>query len=177
MKWLFLFLSLALVTPVTCLAQTPAPAENTDARLRVLEEQVRALQTEIAALRARTPEQASAPLPPPSPEPTAPAEAAVPPGATGAGGPTGALPVYGNVAAASKIFNPDIAVIGDFLGAAFKNRSSAAPPSLEMHEAETSFQAIVDPYARADFFLTFGPGGAGVEEGFITFRRSRVDSL
>jgi len=38
-----------------------------------------------------------------------------------------------------------------------------------MHESEASFQAVVDPYARADFFLTFGPDEVGVEEGFITF--------
>jgi hypothetical protein len=32
-----------------------------------------------------------------------------------------------------------------------------------------SLQAIVDPYARADFFLSFGEQGVGVEEGFVTF--------
>jgi hypothetical protein len=69
----------------------------------------------------------------------------------------------------SKVFNPDIAVIGDFLGAIGKNDSQFATPSLELHEAEASFQAIVDPYARADFFLTFSPDEVGVEEGFITF--------
>ena len=52
---------------------------------------------------------------------TAPATVQVPPGAEGAGGPSGALPVYGNAAASSKVFNPDMAVIGDFLGAAGKN--------------------------------------------------------
>jgi hypothetical protein len=77
------------------------------------------------------------------------------------------LPVYGP--ASSKVFNPDIAVIGDFLGAVGKNDSDQATPSLEMHEAEASFQAIVDPYARADFFLTFSPEEVGVEEGFVTF--------
>ena len=69
----------------------------------------------------------------------------------------------------SKVFNPDIAVIGDFLGAIGENDSEFAPPSLEMHEAEVSLQAIVDPYARADFFLVFAPDEVGVEEGFITF--------
>jgi len=93
----------------------------------------------------------------------------VPPGAEGAGGPSGPLPVYGGGAASSKVFNPDIAVIGDFLGAAGKNDSPFATPSLELHEAEASLQAIVDPYARADFFLTFGHDEVGVEEGFITF--------
>ena len=92
----------------------------------------------------------------------------VPPGAAGAGGPTGSLPIYGTASAASKIFNPDIAVIGDFLGAAGRNTVNPSP-ALEMHESEASFQAIVDPYARADFFLAFGAEGAEVEEGFLTF--------
>jgi hypothetical protein len=98
----------------------------------------------------------------------APATAQVPAGAEGAGGPTGALPVYGNAAGASKVFNPDMAVIGDFLGAAGKNAVNPSP-SLEMHESEASFQAIVDPYARGDFFISFGEEGVELEEGYITF--------
>src|SRR5437762_3286312 len=39
--------------------------------------------------------------------PTA-ATAQVPPGAEGAGGPSGALPVYGGSVSGSKVFNPDI---------------------------------------------------------------------
>jgi hypothetical protein len=97
-------------------------------------------------------------------QPTAP----VPPGAEGAGGPSGALPVYGGAAAGSKIFNPDIAVIGDFLGAAGRNLVNP-DPALEMHESEASFQAVVDPYARADFFVSFGEEGVDLEEGFVTF--------
>ena len=64
------------------------------------------------------------PLPattPATPSATAPTEVQVPAGAAGAGGPTGALPVYGSTTALSKIFNPDIAVIGNFIGAAGKN--------------------------------------------------------
>jgi hypothetical protein len=99
--------------------------------------------------------------------PTAPV-AQVPPGSEGAGGPTGALPVYGGALAGSKIFNPDAAVIGDFLGAAGRNTVNPNPP-FEMHESEASFQAIVDPYARADFFISFGQEGVELEEGFITF--------
>ena len=30
-------------------------------------------------------------------------------------------------------------------------------------------QAVVDPYARADFFISFGETGVNVEEGFLTF--------
>jgi hypothetical protein len=59
-------------------------------------------------------------------------------------------------------------VIGNFLGAAGSNDVNPAP-AFEMNEAEASFQAIVDPYARADFFLAFSPEGVEIEEGFITF--------
>ncbi len=38
-----------------------------------------------------------------------------------------------------------------------------------MPESEVSFQAVVDPYARADFFIAFGEEGVELEEGFITF--------
>jgi hypothetical protein len=38
-----------------------------------------------------------------------------------------------------------------------------------MHESEAAFQAVVDPYARADFFISFGEHGVDLEEGFLTF--------
>jgi hypothetical protein len=69
---------------------------------------------------------------------------------------------------ASKVFNPDMAVIGDFIGAAGSNKVDPIP-ALQMHETELSFQAIVDPYARADFFLSMTDTTISVEEGFITF--------
>ena len=114
-----------------------------------------------------SPEASPTPAPPEAPPPAEPPTEVVPPGAGGAGGPSGPLPVYGP--SSSKVFNPDMAVIGDFLGAVGKNDSEFATPSLEMHEVEATFQAIVDPYARADFFLVFAPDEVGVEEGFITF--------
>jgi hypothetical protein len=149
-----------------------------DARMTSLETRLAVLEGRPApeappAVQPPTPEQPATPQQPTQPAPTPsapgqPAEAQVPAGAAGAGGPEGALPVYGNVSALSKIFNPDIAVIGDFLGAAGGNDINPTPP-LELHEAETSFQAIVDPYARADFFFSAGPEGLEIEEGFITF--------
>src|SRR5258708_10829912 len=38
-----------------------------------------------------------------------------------------------------------------------------------MHESEIGLQAIVDPYARADFFISFSETGVNLEEGYITF--------
>ena len=105
------------------------------------------------------------------PAPGQPPTAQVPAGAQGAGGPSGALPVYGAAGGSvgsSKVFNPDMAVIGDFLGASGRNTVSPAP-ALEMHESEAAFQAVVDPYARADFFISFGEQGVNLEEGFLTF--------
>jgi hypothetical protein len=179
----------ALVVAALCLAlpasaQPPDPATGQDpqaalrAQIDQLRQQLEALQQKVAALEAAG---AAPPTvqPPAGAPPTAPAAGAppagappagveVPAGAAGAGGPTGALPVYGNTSALSKIFNPDMAVIGNFIGAAGKN--DVAPiPALRLNEAEMSFQAIVDPYARADFFLSASPDGFEIEEGFLTF--------
>jgi hypothetical protein len=68
--------------------------------------------------------------------------------------------------------NPDMSMIGDFRGSYQSNyrRNFDA----ELHEAELSVQSVVDPYARADFFLSFsrnpstGEFGAEVEEGYLT---------
>jgi hypothetical protein len=125
-----------------------------------------ALEAKLAVAEGTPPAQ------PGAAQPTAP----VPPGAEGAGGPTGALPVYGGAVSGSKVFNPDIAVIGDFLGAVGKNDlhpdpfgPGPFPSALQMHESEASFQAVVDPYARGDFFMSFGQEGVELEEGYVTF--------
>ena len=130
--------------------------------MKALEDRIHTLEAEVESLKSQ---QAVAPAPPPAqPVPVAPAP---PPAVVAAGG--GQLPVYGGAgAAASKVFNPDISVIGDFVGAA-GNPGVRYMPSLEMHESEVGFQAIIDPYARGDFFLTFGEQGVDLEEGYITF--------
>jgi hypothetical protein len=124
----------------------------------------------LAAIEAKlaTLEPSPQPAQPTAPPAAPPAEAPVPPGAAGAAGPSGSLPVYGGATALSKIFNPDIAVIGNFLGAVGDNEVNSAP-AFEMSEAEATFQAVVDPYARADFFFAFSPEGVEIEEGYLTF--------
>ena len=76
------------------------------------------------------------------------------------------------------VFNPNISVIGNALGFAGTNPVDSQP-SLQLEESEVGLQAIVDPYARADFFLTFGSqkGDVGVEEGYITFLNLPADLL
>ncbi|MGE5362144.1 MAG: hypothetical protein ACM3NQ_24265 [Bacteroidales bacterium] len=94
-------------------------------------------------------------------------QSAIPGGEPGAAGGQ-SLPVYGNQSALSKIFNPDIAVIGDFVGTAGKNTVETGP-AFALNEAEVSYQAVVDPYARGDFFFSFADGGVNIEEGYISF--------
>jgi type II secretory pathway pseudopilin PulG len=138
--------------------------QQIDQLRREFNDRLTALEAQLAALQGGQP----APPPPAAPPtPAPPTTVEVPPGAAGAGGPTGALPIYGVASLGSKIFNPDIAVIGDFLGDAGRNTVDPSP-ALEMHESEAAFQAIVDPYARADFFFSFGEEGVGLEEGYLT---------
>lgn len=83
--------------------------------------------------------------------------------------PAGPLPATPDTGVGSgKVFNPDMSVISNFAGAAGKNPRSDLP-SLSMSEVEAAFQAVVDPYARADVFLSISPGGVDVEEGYATF--------
>jgi hypothetical protein len=100
------------------------------------------------ALGARASGQ-EAPSPTPTPEPQAP--------------PPAAAPVVNPT-----FFNPQIAVIGNFL-ANVGNNPVQPSPAFQVEESEISFQAVVDPYARADLFLSFTNDGVEVEEGYVTF--------
>lgn len=70
---------------------------------------------------------------------------------------------------AGKVFNPDIAVIGNFVSKMGDVNEFDERPSASLAESEIAFQAFVDPYAQAKFFLAVGPEGAEIEEGLINF--------
>ena len=75
---------------------------------------------------------------------------------------------------ASKVFNPDTSVIGNFLGRAgsanpFEFGPQRERPPFSLDEAEVAFQAFVDPYAKANFFISVTPDEVDVEEGYINF--------
>lgn len=98
---------------------------------------------------------------PPAESPGAVAEqpSAFPPAET----PAAAAPAQG-----STYFNPSISLIGNFLGVAGHNEVENLP-SLDLRESELGLQAVVDPYARADVFVSFSDEGGNVEEGYVTF--------
>ncbi len=159
-----------------------------EARMSALEEQVRSLVDEVAALRGelktlrdakaaepRTGSRVlltSARIEPGMLPISVPATVAQPSGLE----PNPALPIpqvaqtqtYGGATSNAKLLNPDISLIGDFIGTAGRNTISPSR-SLELHESEVGMQAIIDPYARADAFISFGETGVNVEEGYVTF--------
>jgi hypothetical protein len=68
--------------------------------------------------------------------------------------------------------NPDIGVVADFRGSYISHGKKNFDAYLD--ETEVSFQSVVDPYIRADFFVSFGRDpvtrkyGVEVEEGYLT---------
>ena len=149
-----------------------AAQDNTEIlnRMRAMEERIQQLEAEVKQLRG---ESAATAAPTPAPVPqaaaapqTAPAEAP-PQGPAEVQQPVNVAQVLGN-----KIFNPEIAAIGTFRGAAGYGAAQFSRdlvPAFQMQETELAFQAVVDPYARADVFLSFGEQGVSVEEAYMTF--------
>jgi hypothetical protein len=156
--------------------QTPSAADVSalEQKIRDLEDRVVALEGQLRQVKAQA---APAPTAQPSPA-AAPATAPAAPttqatvtteqGAAGAPAQTQEPRLGGAGAAAAKALNPDISMIGDFIAGAGHN-PIVKTPAFEMHESELGIQAIIDPYSRGDFFLTFGEEGVNLEEGFITF--------
>ena len=162
-------------------APESAAASAADTRIGTLEEQVRTLAEQVALLRgelealrdARSPEPAaqaqvlltSARVSPgmlsPASAPLAPAPDPAPPQVA-------QTQTFGGASSNAKLLNPDISLIGDFIGTAGHNVVSPSR-SLELHESEIGVQAIIDPYARADAFISFGETGVNVEEAYVTF--------
>jgi hypothetical protein len=181
---LFAFLLLFFLPLVANAQAANAPGQGDNAalmqKIRELEDRVIALEGQVRLLKSQA---APPPSAVPAAQPAATSEAgaqaaatqqqpvpATPSPTSAVATPTGGpQPSLGGAgASAAKALNPDISLIGDFIGAA--GHDPVYPlPSLQMHESELGVQAIIDPYARGDFFLTFGEEGVGLEEGYITF--------
>jgi len=176
-------------------AQEAAPAPSSsghgsaplaqDARINALEEQVRRLAEQVALLQGEMKALREAKSPSGAPEgqillasahvqpgtessssvPAEPLASQVPQMQAGGGTQPQTL---GGATSNAKLLNPDISLIGDFIGTAGHNAVFPSP-SLQLHESEIGMQAIIDPYARADAFFSFGEVGVNVEEAYVTF--------
>ena len=159
-------LAVLVAAPAAALAadpppgSAPAPADDAAARKK-LEEQI-----------AKELGQGAAPAAPPQVKgaPQGTAEGTTQGTAQGA---TGGNPM------ARLLLLPDISAIGSFSGAYdsydVRGRSPrtgpfgpAGKPTPRFDELELGLQSIVDPYARADAFISFTPDGVDVEEAYLT---------
>lgn len=156
MKRTVCWIALSLAWGAAVRAQAPSEVEQ---RLKAMEERIAALEAELRAVKQA---QAAPAAEPAAPAPTAPVPVTAPQTLEGSGRIGGAAPGMANV------LNPSVSVIGNFQGSAGKDPVRGVS-SLEMHETEIAFQAIVDPYARADFFVSVAPDGVELEEGYLTF--------
>jgi hypothetical protein len=136
-----LLFAVMLVSAAPCQQQpsTGSSSENSalEQHIRDLEDRIVALEGQVRMLKSQGAQA------PPAPEP---------------GALPAAPPLGGAGASAAKALNPDISVIGDFIGVAGHNPIQPSP-SMQMHESEVGLQAIIDPYARGDFFISFGEEG------------------
>src|ERR1044071_8077885 len=165
----------------------PLAAQTADDRVGQLEKRLDALTQEVAQIRQEidqlkgTPAAAPALAPTPATEDLTKIEVAPPPqtAPTATAQPASALTdvqTVNNVfnPAASKVFNPDASVIGNFIGHAGQRNDFEFGPNdvrspFKLDEAEVAFQAFVDPYMKGNFFLSVSPEGIEVEEGYAQF--------
>jgi hypothetical protein len=70
---------------------------------------------------------------------------------------------------ASNLGNPNISVIGWFQGEAGHRQKNPTTDAFQLKEAELGFQAVVDPYAKADFFISVHEDEIDLEEGYINW--------
>ena len=182
MKQLFIGLFLLGFAGLALAQESASQSSGSDSsameqKIRDLEDRIIALEGQVRILKEQATQSGAAPPTSgaPAPAPAQEATASAPAAAAAAEAPQTAsvTPSSGGViggagASASKVLNPDISVIGDFIGIAGHNTIQPSP-SLQMHESEIGLQAIIDPYARGDFFLSFGEQGVNLEEGYITF--------
>jgi hypothetical protein len=171
---------------VACAALSAAAQTTDDTRIRQLEQRLDELSKQVSDIRREIDQLKGA-------QPAAPADssdltkidvATAPPApplpATDTAAP--AAPSLAEVqtvnnpstAAASKVFNPDTSVIGNFLSHAGQRNpiefgNDGLRPPFALDEAEVAFEAFIDPYAKGKFFISITPEGVDVEEGYAQF--------
>lgn len=152
-----------------------ATLQELQSKLNQLTQQAAELQKQIDALKASAPAPAAEIAPPDDLSNIQPVEqpktaAAATTAAPAELAPLDVAPVQNaSNPGASKALNPDISVIGNFVGHAGNPSPLEERKSLSLDETEIGFEAFVDPYAKAKFFVSLGEEGAEIEEGYINF--------
>lgn len=78
-------------------------------------------------------------------------------------------PTSGAIPQGANLLNPAVSVIGWFQGEAGDRVKETDTSAFSLREAELGLQANVDPFSRADFFISFNSEeGVDLEEGYLT---------
>lgn len=173
---LLLALMIAVAAPMAL-----ADDRETRREVEALRKEVQQLREAVRALQEALKQQ----QPPPSPAAAAQTEeekaleaeirAAMPAATPSPSAETAAAPVVQpatgpGVGKSSSLLNPDISLIGDFTFLGTDNRQLNKANRFSFREAEVGFQAPIDPFARADAFVTVDESGTvDIEEGYATF--------
>jgi hypothetical protein len=153
--------SLVVASLLAAVLAPPVAAQEPADRKKLEEDIAKALGAPAA------PQQGRAAAPDAGSAPAAAAQGQTPQGATG-GNPM-----------ARVLLLPDISAIGSFAGAldtydVDRRSPRDGPfgpkdkPTPLFQELELGLQSIIDPYARADIFISFGPTDVAVEEAYFT---------
>ncbi|HEY4643078.1 MAG TPA: hypothetical protein VII75_17185, partial [Thermoanaerobaculia bacterium] len=161
------------------------PPSNIEDRVKQLEQRLDTLNQQMTAIRQELDALKGAPAATATPadaDDLTKVEVAQAPSAAAAGTPPPTATSIGDVTTvnnasdpgASKIFNPDTSVIGNFLGKVgqsnpFEFGRDDMRRAMNLDEAEVAFQAWVDPYAKANVIFSVTKGGIDVEEGYAQF--------
>jgi hypothetical protein len=158
---------LAFIVPVSVLAQAAgddvaARLEELTRRLEALDREAGSIRSEIDLLKAKVGVAAA-------PEDLTQLDT-VPVAAAGGAPSLAAVEVVENAppVASSKLFNPDISIIGNVVAHAGGDNPEERD-SIALEEAEMSLEAAVDPYAKAKFYIGYSDEEVAIEEGYIQF--------
>ena len=188
MKFSGLLGSVVLFAAVSASAVPGDPPQNDSAqenaammqKIRDLEDRVIALEGQLRTMKAQQAAPAATPNAPasasaPATEATSAAEAAAAAApAMAATTQTQAVSLGGAGGSAAKALNPDISAIGDFIGVAGHNPVQPSP-SLQMHESELGFQAIIDLGRR--FSRLRAPGAGTFPRKHLSASPTRLPPL
>lgn len=161
--------------PMIFLFALPLAAQTADDRVSQLEKRLDALTKEVAQIRQEIDQIKGTPAAAPAADTEDLTKVDVAPAAQATPQPSSSsltdVQTVNNVVnpAASKVFNPDTSVIGNFLGKVGQYNPYDPREPFRLDEAEVSFQAFIDPYAKGNFFLSVTPEGIDVEEGYAQF--------
>lgn len=156
-SWIFIIYMLTVNSWCAVVAQDEKPAKsgessinvNADERIRELEEKLRLLQQELQELKEqqqRLEEERQRPVEPrPSYQPSGPA--------------------------ADALMNPRISTIADFVWQVNHNRDIDGGNPFNLREVEVALQSNIDPFSKADIFLSLEGTEMHAEEAYATLFR------